>query len=81
MKTVVQQWGNSLAIRIPRHLAREAKVERGSEIEAESKNGSIILRPARKRRSYVLTSLVKKISPKNRHAKVDFSPPVGREVW
>jgi antitoxin MazE len=81
MKTVVQQWGNSLAVRIPRDIARESQIGRGTCIEMSIANGNLILTSLSKRRSYSLASLVKKITSANRHPEIDFGKPVGREVW
>ena len=33
MKTTVQKWGNSLALRLPKALAEEAKIREGSKVE------------------------------------------------
>ncbi|PYJ69796.1 MAG: AbrB/MazE/SpoVT family DNA-binding domain-containing protein [Verrucomicrobia bacterium] len=81
MKTVVQQWGNSLAVRIPRHIARESHIGRGTRVEVSIANGNLVLTPLSKCRSYSLASLVRKITPANRHAEIDFGRPVGHEVW
>jgi antitoxin MazE len=81
MKTVVQQWGNSLAVRIPRHLARESRVDRGTPIEVKVSNGSLVLKPVSKERSYSLVALTNKITRSNRHAETDFGGPAGRELW
>jgi antitoxin MazE len=81
MKTVVQRWGNSLAVRIPRHIARESQIDRGTRVEVSVANGNLVLAPLLKRRSYSLASLVKKITPANRQVEIDFGKPVGREVW
>jgi antitoxin MazE len=81
MKTVVQQWGNSLAVRIPRRLAQESRIGRGTPVKVSTLNGKLVLTPLSKRRSYSLASLLKKITPANRHAEIDFGKPVGREIW
>lgn len=81
MKTVVQRWGNSLAVRIPAHIARESHISRGTRIEVSIANGNLVLTPLSKRRSYSLVSLVRKITPANRHPEVDFGKPMGRETW
>jgi antitoxin MazE len=80
MKTAVQQWGNSLAIRIPRHLAHESRVKRGSTIELKVANGTLVVTPVSDRR-YSLPSLLKKISKRNQHREINFGKPVGREIW
>lgn len=43
-------WGNSLAIRIPRELAKDAGLAEGDQLELKlNKQGQIVLRPARPR--------------------------------
>lgn len=81
MKTIVQQWGNSLAVRIPRHLAEESQVARGTSVKVKVANGNLVLTPIAKRRSYSLATLTKKITPANRHTEVDLGPAQGRELW
>ncbi|MDO8542165.1 MAG: AbrB/MazE/SpoVT family DNA-binding domain-containing protein [Opitutaceae bacterium] len=80
MKTAVQRWGNSLALRIPRAYAAETRIAEGSEVELTLKSGALVVRLiARKRHS--LADLLKQIKPGNRHESVSTGPMVGREVW
>lgn len=50
-------------------------------MELSSVNGSLVVTPVAKKRRYSLASLVKKITPANRHAAINWGKPVGREVW
>lgn len=75
----VAKWGNSLAIRLPRHVAQDLELDRGSELELDVVQGKLIARPLRQRRP--LAVLVKGITAANRHAATDWGPPRGREVW
>ena len=78
--TQVSKWGNSLAVRIPLTLAREARLAEGDRLTlALATDGSIVLRPAR--RKYDLRQLVSRIITKNRHSETDWGPPTGRESW
>jgi antitoxin MazE len=78
--TQVSKWGNSLAVRIPRDVAKEARIAEGDRVTLDlATDGSIVVRSAR--RKYDLQQLVSKITKKNRHAAVDWGPPVGKEVW
>jgi antitoxin MazE len=82
MKTKAQKWGNSLALRLPSHIAREAGVQPEDELDAKVVQGKIVLTPARgKPPSYNLADLVRKINPKNRYRETGFGKPRGREVW
>jgi antitoxin MazE len=80
MKTAVQQWGNSLALRIPKSFAQQANVKKGSPVTLSLEKGRLIVAPV-KRRKYSLEDLVSGITPGNRHPEVDWGPPRGREVW
>ena len=47
-KTVIAKWGNSLAVRIPRSVARDARLAEGDRVELQlNSSGGIELRPAR----------------------------------
>lgn len=79
-ETTVSRWGNSLAIRIPQTIAKQARLNEGDHLElALDSHGSILLRSTR--RKYKLIELVSRITPKNRHQETDWGPPAGRESW
>jgi antitoxin MazE len=78
MRTSVQRWGNSLALRIPKTYAEETHILAGSEVELTLKSGSLIIRPVSKRS---LKDLVDAITPANLHDCVSTGASVGQEVW
>jgi len=74
--TQVSKWGNSLAVRIPLTLAREARLAEGDRLTLNlAANGSIVLRPAR--RKCELRQLVSRNTAKNPHPETDWGPPTG----
>ena len=76
----VSKWGNSLAIRIPRAVAKEARLNEGDSLALDlDRDGAIVLRPTR--RKYELSELVSRITSKNRHRETDWGPAQGRESW
>lgn len=80
MRPHVQKWGNSLAVRIPSTLAREAGLESGTPVDLRiNSDGDLVIRRDRLPH-YRLEGLVAGITPENRHAEVDASPPRGREM-
>jgi antitoxin MazE len=83
MKTRVQKWGNSLALRIPKALAAEAGLGENAEVELSSDNGRLVVTPRKKKRKpkYSVEEMLRGITPENLHGEIDFGPPVGREVW
>jgi antitoxin MazE len=80
MVTKIQKWGNSLALRIPKSFAAEAKVVAGSTVDISVANGGLVVRPTR-RPKYVLGELLKGIKPGNLHEEVSTGERVGVEAW
>jgi antitoxin MazE len=80
MKTAVQRWGNSLALRIPKTYAQETRISEGSEVELTLKSGALIVKAVNRRR-HSLSDLLKRVTPANRHAPVATGNAVGSEVW
>jgi len=80
MKTAIQRWGNSLALRIPRAYALEARISEGSEVELTLKSGELLVRPIRKKRP-TLADLLERVTPSNCHDSVETGGVVGQEVW
>ncbi len=80
VQTKIQKWGNSLGLRIPRALAKDAGVEAGAEVDLSIRDGELVVKPAR-RAKYRLDELVGRVTAKNLHREVDTGKPVGRETW
>lgn len=80
MKTKVARWGNSLALRIPKHLAKTHQLSEGSDLEIIGSDNEIRLRPLQPKR-YVLSELLKDVTPANLHTEVFTEPPKGKEIW
>jgi antitoxin MazE len=78
--TQVSKWGNSLAVRIPQTIVREARLVEGDRLSLDlTEDGSIVLRS--RRRKYSLDKLVAQIKPGNRHQETHWGRPTGKEVW
>lgn len=80
MISTISKWGNSLAVRIPQHLAKEIALTEGTEIDLLVKDGSLIVQPQRKKR-YSLEELIERITPDNLHAEIAHGTAVGQESW
>lgn len=80
MRIQIQKWGNSLAFRLPKVFAREAKVRQGSAVELSFASGKLILTPVAKS-SYTLKSLLARVSKRNVHREEDFGRSTGQETW
>ncbi len=80
MRTRAQKWGNSLAVRVPKSVATQVGLKPQDDLEIEVQDGNVVLKP-HLRRTYRLDDLVKRITRKNVHGKIDAGVPVGREIW
>ena len=78
MTAKVQKWGNSLALRLPKALADEFRLEPGSVVELRVFGGKLIVEPHRPPQ-YRLEDLLKKVSKRNLHAEIKTGRPVGKE--
>jgi antitoxin MazE len=79
-ESTISKWGNSLAVRIPLAIARQASLGEGDSVKlALDRDGRIVLRPTR--RKYELSELVAQITRKNRHRETDWGSPQGEESW
>jgi antitoxin MazE len=80
MKTRVQKWGNSLALRIPKSFATEAGLDRDSSVEVSLTDGKLTIVPDTKPK-FTLRQLLSQVTKENLHREVDMGPATGREVW
>lgn len=80
MESHVARWGNSLAVRIPRLLARELGLESGQPVDLEVNGDTLTVRPRRRAR-LSLRELLDQVTEDNLHEETDWGPPVGREEW
>lgn len=78
MRSKVQKWGHSLALRIPRPFALEIHLEENSDVNVSVLDGRIIVEPLKI--EYSLDALVENITKKNVHNEVDFGAPQGKEI-
>jgi antitoxin MazE len=79
MKTTIQKWGNSLAVRIPRPFAEEIHLEENTAVDLSIRAGKLVIVPADP--VVTLESLVERISDDNRHDEIGTGPRVGKEAW
>ncbi|MBE0416360.1 MAG: AbrB/MazE/SpoVT family DNA-binding domain-containing protein [Coriobacteriia bacterium] len=80
MKTKVQKWGNSLAVRIPKTFAEEVGLTDDSPVEMRLVKGGLLLEPSS---TWVptLNELLDAVDETNLHGEVDSGPAIGREAW
>jgi antitoxin MazE len=79
MRTRVQRWGNSLALRIPGALAEETDLQEGSEVDVAVRRGKLVVERSTHR--VRLAELLVGITKDNIHTEAWNDEPRGKEVW
>ena len=79
MRAQIVKWGNSLAVRIPKPIADEARLKTGDRLDIEvTEQGSVQLHRVGK--IPTLAELVAQITPENRYPEIAAGPEVGKEA-
>ena len=79
MQTSIAKWGNSLALRLPRHVVEGANLKEGAPVVVEVRDGSLVITPARKK--FKLSELLAQMQSDDRHEETDWGPKQGEEEW
>ena len=80
MKSNIQKWGNSLAIRIPKSFADEIHLVQGSQIDITLHEDKLQITPI-KEKQFTLEQLLSGVTKDNLHEEIDTGSPVGKEIW
>lgn len=80
MRTRIQKWGNSLALRIPKSFADEIGLQRETTIEVSLADGKLVITPVAKPKP-TLKQLLAKVTRENLHSEVDTGSTAGNEIW
>ena len=79
MNSKITLWGNSLGIRIPKHLADEINLKEGDEIKIYRDRNRLAIEPVKKQ--YTLLELLDGMGEEHIHSEVDWGRVVGKEIW
>jgi antitoxin MazE len=80
MKSRVQKWGNSLALRIPKAFAAEAGLRANGAVELSLVKGALVVQPVEPQ-SPTLEELLRGVTDDNIPSEWDTGPAVGKEIW
>ena len=80
MRTRIQKWGNSLALRIPKSFAMEVGLEKETDVDVVLDDGKLVITPVVDA-GFNLEQLLAKITKENLHHEVDTGSTVGNETW
>jgi len=81
MKTQIDKWGNSLAIRIPTALAREIAARKGLEVNLSIEDGRLVITPLAPKSGYTLEEILRGLDENEPQGEIEWGPPVGDEAW
>jgi antitoxin MazE len=76
MEPTLKKWGNSLALRLPKGVAKELNLKEGSKVEIKVEDGKIVIVPKKE-----LKELLESIKPENLHKETDWGQREGNEIW
>jgi antitoxin MazE len=79
MKSRVQKWGNSLAIRIPKSFAAEAGLYADAAVELSLVDGTLVVQPITQQ-PLSLDQLLRGVTDENLPGEWGTGPAVGKEV-
>ncbi len=80
MKSRVQKWGNSLALRIPKSFAAEVGLRNESSVDLSVADRKLVIAPMNEP-EVTLQDLLEQVTEDNVHHEIDTSPATGRETW
>lgn len=79
MEAQIKRWGNSLALRIPKLVARQLALEVDTPVGLSCEGDALTIRPLKGRLR--LGELLEQVSDANRHGEVQTGAPGGEEAW
>ena len=81
MTTKIKQWGNSLAVRLPKEIVKKAGIKNNQRVLIRTRESGVFIEPILKN-AFTLDELLSKVTPENIHkCGYDFGEPRGNEVW
>ncbi len=75
----IGKWGNSLGIRLPKHVTEALRLGLKDRISCSVKDGSLILRPVSHQKKYKLDELLAQVEESGE--EISWGKPEGEEVW
>lgn len=80
MKSQIGQWGNSLAIRIPKYAVEALELKPNDAVECTVESGKLIVQRMHGLPEFTLEELLAGITEVP-EGEVDWGRPMGDEVW
>lgn len=78
MKAQIGRWGNSLAIRLPKYVTEELRLEAAAQIDCRIESGKIVIELLNNDEPTLEELLA---MPLEKDEEVDWGEPQGEEIW
>ena len=75
----IGKWGNSLGIRLPKHVSEILRLRPKDKVSCAIENGKLILKPVRPVKKYALEELLSKVEDPG--TEISWGKPEGDEIW
>ena len=75
----IGKWGNSLGIRLPKHISEVFHLRPNDKISCAIENGTLVLKPVRPLKKYTLKELLNNVVEPGE--EISWGKPEGEEVW
>ncbi len=75
----IGKWGNSLGIRLPKHISEALHLKPKDKVSCAVENGKLILKPLRSVKKYTLKKLLAKVEEPSK--EISWGKPEGEEIW
>jgi antitoxin MazE len=80
MKSQIGQWGNSLAIRIPKYVVEALELKPNDAVECTVESGKLVVQRVQNLPELSLDELLAEVTEPP-EPEVDWGKPMGDEVW
>ena len=75
----IGKWGNSLGIRLPKHISEALGLKPKDKLCCAVENGKLVLKPLRSAKKYTLKELLAKAEEPGE--EISWGKPEGEEIW
>ncbi len=80
MNSSIGQWGNSLAVRLPKHILKSLDLKVNDRLSITEVEGKIILEPIQELEELSLEFLLSQVQEPS-EPEIDWGKPEGEEIW
>ena len=79
--STISQWGNSLALRIPKEVLAQTELKVGDKMSVDVKNGIILFKKQFTPKKYQLKDILGSIQTTKEVPELDWGNAEGKEIW